>query len=127
MKRIPLAILVGVVLVSTMSQAAQHTGEHTGERAMSLARATFEKSVEMIVADRHSKCMSAIGSPAFCTCLSSRLPIKADFHDFQTYIRVTTTSREEYGYERLAPEDMRTVDRIIATRGYCVAKVFATP
>ena len=123
MKRIPLAILVGVVLVSTMSQAVQHTGE----RSTSLSRAVFEKSVELIVADRHSKCMSAIGSPAFCTCLSSRLPIKADFHDFQTYIRVTTTSREEYGYERLAPKDKRTVDHVIATRDYCVAQVFSSP
>ncbi len=121
MKRIPLAILVGVpVLASTMSLAAQHTGG----RATSLAREACEKSVELIVVDRHSKCMSAIGSPAFCTCLSSDLPIKADF---QTYIRVTTTSREEYGYERLAPEDKRTVDHVIATRDYCVAQVFATP
>jgi|HubBroStandDraft_6_1064221.scaffolds.fasta_scaffold1104511_1 hypothetical protein len=124
MKRILLAILLGVmVLPSTLTHAAQRPTK-TGERAAKLARTALQTSVETIMADRRNKCMNAIGSPAFCDCLNGYLPMAADF---QKYIVVTTTSRAEFGYEQLTRDDKEIADLIILTRDQCVAKVFATP
>ena len=114
MKRLLLVIVVAAIGGSTFT----HTAAQTGDQAVRLARSAFEKSVEVRMADRRSRCMSAIGSPAFCDCLNAYLPLAVDF---QTYIAVTTASADN----RQSSDDKLT-DQILSLRDMCVAKVFAT-
>jgi hypothetical protein len=111
-------VVAAVVVAITLTHAAPQ--RHTGDLATSMAGRTFAKSVEARIADRRSKCMSAIGSPAFCDCLNGHLPLAADF---QRYITVTTTSSAN---EQLGADDKRISDLILVSRDECVAKVFAT-
>jgi hypothetical protein len=116
MKRLLLIIIGVAVGGSTFT----HTAAQTGDQAVRLARRAFEKSVEVRMADRRFKCMSAIGSPAFCDCLNAYLPLAVDF---QTYIAVTTVG----AHDQEASDDKKLTDLILSSRDMCVAKVFATP
>lgn len=93
--------------------------QQTGAWAARIGRNAFEASVRLRLADRQSKCMNAIGSADFCSCLGGSLPLEVDF---QRYIAVTTS---EAAARQLPPEETGVAARIIATRDACVARVFA--
>jgi hypothetical protein len=115
MRQLPLLILFTVTVLVT-SPLAQY---RTGDPSARVAQKTLEKSVETRLADRRGKCMSAIGSPAFCDCLNGALPLEADF---QRYITVTTSSTSG----QLSPDDKKIASIILATRDECVARVFSS-
>ena len=120
MRRLLILVGVTVVVASTLTHAGAQ--RRTGDQAVRLARTAFEKSVEVRLADRRSKCLSAVGSPAFCDCLNGSLPLAVEF---QRYIAVTTTSGADSGSVQAQPNDQKTADFILASRDQCVAKAFA--
>jgi hypothetical protein len=110
MNRFLSAILVGMtVMASTATQASAQ--RKTGDDARRVSRRAFEISVDVRLADRRSKCMNAIGSPAFCDCLNGYLPLSVDF---QRYITVTSTARTVSGDVQLLPDE--DVSRILWKR-----------
>src|SRR5262249_43031193 len=59
---------------------------------MGYIRKTYEKSVQVRLADRRAMCMNAVGSSAaFRNCLNGSLPITVDF---QRYIAIATARNE---------------------------------
>ena len=90
----------------------------TGDQASRLARATHETTVEVIMANRRSGCMNAIGSGAFCDCLNGALPLATDFLQ---YIRVTTAK----SVASLSADDRKLAEVVLAVRDQCVAAVFS--
>jgi hypothetical protein len=112
--------LLVVVFVSAMAVATTAQWR-TGDQQSRLGELTHAKSVEVILADRRTKCLGAIGSEPFCNCLNAGLPLTVDF---QQYIAITTRSS---GNEDLSPDDKRIADVVVATRDYCVEKVFPRP
>jgi len=111
-----LAFVGAVIIVGAVPRVIS---QQTGARAARLGRSAFEESVRIRLADRQSKCMNAIGSADFCSCLGTSLPLEVDF---QRYIAVTTSASTA---SQLPPEETGVAARIIATRDACVAKVFA--
>ena len=120
MKRCLSAILGGVILILASTLTDADSQWKTGDDTVGLAQATLRATIEAIMADRQSKCMTVIGSRRFCDCLNGSLPLAADF---QTYIRITIAT----GVGQLAPADRRVADLVLATRDRCVAAVFQTP
>jgi hypothetical protein len=122
MKRILFALLVSAIVASV---ALPHAIEQykTGDQAARFARKVFAKSIEVIMAERRRQCMAAIGNLAFCDCINGYLPMPADF---QTYIKVTTASREG-SFEQMTSDDKTIVDAVLTTRNRCVEKVFGNP
>jgi hypothetical protein len=116
-------LLTFVTVVSANASLPGDTGQHTGERATRLSRALFTKSVELILADRRSRCMNAFGSAAFCGCLNERLPVETDFDE---YIIVATTPKNDLDYDRMTTKNRQTVDQVLETRDYCVARQAST-
>jgi hypothetical protein len=116
-RRFVSAGVVGLVIVVTLTPTDAQ--RKTGDRAVRIARATFEKSVEERLAARRTKCMNAIGSPAFCDCLNGSLPLTVEF---QHYIAVTTAGSDS---PQLLVTDPKIASAIRATRNQCVSAVFA--
>jgi hypothetical protein len=112
-----LLALVGAIVV--LGAVPRVMTQQTGARAARIGQNAFEESVRIRLADRQSKCMNAIGSADFCSCLGTSLPLEVDF---QRYIAVTTSVAT---VSQLSAEENGLAARIIATRDACVAKVFA--
>jgi hypothetical protein len=109
-----------VIAIGIMGAIPMHGAQATGDQAARLARATHETTVAVIMADRRSRCMDAIGSGVFCDCLNGALPLATDF---LRYIRVTTAT----SVASLSPDDRKFADVIFAVRDQCVAAAFPTP
>jgi hypothetical protein len=104
-------------LASTLVYAG--TQRVTGDQVERLAKATHQKAVDLITADRRAKCMSAFGSSAFCDCLSGSLALAADF---QKYITITTAPND---VSVSADEGIAGI--VLGVRDRCVASAFQTP
>jgi hypothetical protein len=127
-------IVAAVLFASTLVHAEQQAPAPpkkplTTEQIQQLqdidrARAALEvlkKNFEALAAKHTYQCMSAIGSRIFCSCLSENVPAVADL---SMYVAVTTTSKEEIGYDKLSADDRKVVDGILAGRDKCVAEAF---
>jgi hypothetical protein len=54
---------------------------------------------------------------AFCRCIRDNQPVATSF---ENYILVTTTTKEELGFNKLKKEDQQLVLRLRQTRDQCV-------
>jgi hypothetical protein len=69
-----------------------------------------------LVAEKKSACMRAFGDDAFCTCIAEGTPPGVNF---AMYIMATTKSRDELGYDKLAPEDKKMFEATRQGRDKC--------
>src|SRR6185312_9263077 len=70
------------------------------------------------------ECLKAFGNGAFCSCLSSNLPVAFSFAD---YIAVVTKSKESNGYAKLDTDTKRAYDAVPSVREKCVAQGKSAP
>jgi hypothetical protein len=91
------------------------------EIASVAALIAFQEQLDGGAAPTRDKCMNALGSAAFCGCLTDNLPRAVDF---PTYVRIATSTPEELGYAALSAGSKKLVDDAVAVRDKCVAKVF---
>jgi hypothetical protein len=109
-----------------------------GSRAQSLEqldqRAHADKALDLLnqlqaqVDERahatNYECLKAFGNSAFCSCLSSSLPVAFSFAD---YIAIVTHSKEANGYARLDADTKRAYDAVPSVREKCVAQGKGAP
>jgi len=91
------------------------------EHLMNQAMQAFEKQVlpiEELSADFRYRCLRAIGAAGFCECLVEHRPYSLRF---EHYVRITSRTRVELGYERLSADARRLIDKVYEVRDACVA------
>jgi hypothetical protein len=74
-----------------------------------------------LVQNKRFACLKAFGNKDFCNCIVDNLPI---IISFKNYIALTTSSKDEIGYEKLPKDDQELFDKTITARNLCVKKVF---
>lgn len=77
---------------------------------------------EEMFKEKYYMCLKAFGHAPYCKCLKEKLPMGVSFY---SYINIITTSKEKLNYNQLKGEDKVFVDKSIAARELCVAKVLS--
>jgi hypothetical protein len=77
-----------------------------------------------MIAKRKMACIRAFGSTSFCSCLSENLPVAFTFDD---YVAITTKSKDENGYSRLAADIRKAYDLVPPVRDRCVGALPQAP
>ena len=77
---------------------------------------------EEMFKEKYYMCLKAFGHAPYCKCLKDNLPMGVSFN---TYINIITTSKEKLNYNQLKGDDKVFVDKSIAARELCVAKVLS--
>lgn len=77
--------------------------------------------VEKIAAERKMACLKAVGEQNFCTCLTTKLPVRWSFND---YVSITTRTKEENGYAKLDAGARKGYDLVPGVRDQCVNQAF---
>ena len=76
--------------------------------------------VDAATRKKRESCIRSFGHADFCSCLSIKLAVTVNFDQ---YILGTTSTKEEYGYDKLDDDMKAAVDTIRPAREQCVAKV----
>ena len=112
-----------IMLIASSSSAGEHTPtleQLELEHLMDQATKAFEKQVlpiEAISADFHYRCLRATGASELCDCLVEKRPYSLRF---EQYVRITSRTRSELGYERLSADARDLVDKVHKVREDCV-------
>lgn len=120
------SIVLFVVLVLWADARAQSREttlhELEMEHLMDQASQVFEKNdlpIEEMSADFHYRCMRAVGDVSFCDCLVEKRPY---ILRFEHYIRITSRTKAELGYDSLSDYSKAVVDKVHLLRDECVRK-----
>lgn len=116
------ALLATAVLASTANadERAPTLEQLELQRLMEKAAQVFEKQtlpIEPISADFHYRCLRATGAAALCECLVERRPYSLRF---EHYVRITSRTKSELGYDKLSDAGRHLVDEVYALRDACV-------
>ena len=123
----PARRLLHALLVTTLVTSSSSASEHAPtleqlelEQLIEQATRAFEKRVlpiEAISADFHYRCLRATGATQLCDCLAEKRPYSLRF---EQYVRITSRTKSELGYERLSADARQLVDKVHQVREECV-------
>lgn len=122
--RCPVVALLVALLVTSSSAVADELSPTLEQLELehSIDRATraFDKQtlpIEAISADFLYRCLRATGAAGLCDCLVEERPYSLRF---EQYVRITSRTKAELGYERLSADGQQLVDKVHRAREACV-------
>lgn len=120
----PVAALLVTLLVASRSAGADELSPTLEqlelEHSIDKATRAFDKQtlpIEAISADFLYRCLRATGAAELCDCLVEERPYSLRF---EQYVRITSRTKAELGYERLSADGRQLVDKVHRARETCV-------
>ena len=77
----------------------------------------LEAATEAATVQKKNECMKAIGNVEFCDCIAEKSPVGVNFIG---YVSITASTKEDFKYDQLSPEDKKLFDATRASRDKCV-------
>jgi hypothetical protein len=77
----------------------------------------LKRTGEAMTKTRGNDCIKSFGHEEFCSCLNKNMAIGLSFRE---YIVVTTSTKEELGYESLSGDIKKLVNSALSVREQCV-------
>lgn len=123
-KRLLCLLVVGILLWHAPLRAAEMDPKKQAELMekikvleQQIAELTALKQKKQTLPAKREQCMKAVGVESYCTCVVEKLPASIDYRQF---INILLTPAKELGYDSMAAEQKKDIDRTLIAWAKCV-------